>query len=111
LKTLLTSLASAALLALPTPAFAINRAGTATVYHPKYNGGTTACGQRYNHWGISAAHRSLPCGTRVTVRYQGHTLVVPITDRCDCFLDLSHGAAARLGVPTNGIGRVTITTN
>lgn len=94
-----------ALQALPAHA----RTVTATVYHPSYHGGRTACGQRYDHWGISAAHPWLPCGTRVTVSRRGRSLVVPITDRCACnSIDLSAGAASRLGVPIDGIAPVNI---
>jgi hypothetical protein len=43
----------------------------------------------------------------VTVTHGNRTLVVPIRDRCDCnSIDLSAGAAYRLGIPLNGIGRV-----
>ena len=85
------------------------RTVTATVYHPSYHGGRTACGQRYDHWGISAAHAYLPCGTKVTIRRKGRSLVVPITDRCACnSIDLSAGAAYRLGVPIDGIAPVHI---
>jgi rare lipoprotein A len=82
----------------------------ASVYHPSYHGGRTACGQRYDHWGISAAHAWLPCGTKVTIRHAGRSLVVPITDRCACSprIDLSAGAAVALGVPVDGIAPVTI---
>jgi rare lipoprotein A len=81
----------------------------ASVYASHYHGGRTACGQRYDHWGISAAHAWLPCGTRVTIRHAGKTLVVPITDRCACnSIDLSAGAASRLGVPIDGIAPVNI---
>ena len=82
---------------------------TASVYSDWYAGRITYCGQRYEHWGISAAHPWLPCGTRVTVRHRGRTLVVPIRDRCSCAsLDLSAGAAAALGVPLDGIATVQI---
>lgn len=82
---------------------------TATVYDSWYHGRTAACGQVYQHWGISAAHPWLPCGTRVTVSHRGRSLVVPITDRCDCgSIDLSAGAAHRLGVPLDGIATVRI---
>ena len=58
---------------------------------------------------ISAAHPWLPCGTRVRVTHKGRSLVVPIRDRCDCnSIDLSAGAAYRLGVPLDGIARVGI---
>jgi len=43
------------------------------------------------------------------VSYKGRSLVVPVTDRCDCnSLDLSAGAAHRLGVPLDGIATVRI---
>jgi rare lipoprotein A len=82
---------------------------TASVYSDWYAGRITYCGQRYEHWGISAAHPWLPCGTRVTVRHRGRTLVVPIRDRCECnSIDLSAGAAAALGVPLDGVATVQI---
>jgi rare lipoprotein A len=85
------------------------RTVTATVYHPWFNGRVTYCGQVYSHWGLSAAHPWLKCGTRVRVTYKGRSLVVPITDRCDCnSIDLSAGAASYLGIPIDGIGRVRI---
>lgn len=101
----------AAALLLQGPAFAhyTGRPVTATVYHQEFNGGPAYCGGTYRHWGISAAHPWLPCGTRVTVRHGSRVLTVPITDRCDCnSIDLSAGAAWRLGVPLNGIAQVRI---
>lgn len=100
-------LALFAALALCAPAQA--RHVTATVYHEWYHGRTTYCGQTFQFWGVSAAHPWLPCGTRVRVSHRGRSLTVPITDRCDCnSLDLSAGAAYRLGVPLDGIATVYI---
>lgn len=99
-------LALFAALALCAPAQA--RHVTATVYHEWYHGRTTYCGQTFQFWGVSAAHPWLPCGTRVRVSHQGRVLTVPVTDRCDCSLDLSAGAAYRLGVPINGIASVGV---
>lgn len=100
-------LALFAALALCAPAQA--RHVTATVYDGWYAGRTTYCGQRYEHWGVSAAHPWLACGTRVRVTHRGRSLTVPVTDRCDCAsLDLSAGAAYRLGVPLDGIATVHI---
>lgn len=82
---------------------------TATVYDSYYAGRTTYCGQTYEHWGVSAAHPWLACGTRVRVSYRGRVLTVPVTDRCDCELDLSAGAAHALGVPLDDIREVDIT--
>jgi len=85
------------------------RTVTATVYDPWYSNRPDYCGGIYRHWEISAAHPFLPCNTRVTVKNGNRTLVVPIRDRCDCnSIDLSAGAAYRLGVPLNGVARVKI---
>lgn len=103
-----------AALLLQPPALAHHGTGhgrpvTATVYHPAFHGGTTYCGQTFRWWGVSAAHPWLPCGTPVRVSHQGRTLTVPITDRCDCSsIDLSAGAAQKLGVPIDGIATVYI---
>ena len=100
-------LLTAALLLAAMPAHA--RSVTATVYDGYYHGRQTACGSTYEHWGISAAHPWLPCGTPVRVSHRGRVLTVRVTDRCDCSsLDLSAGAAHRLGVPLDGIATVTI---
>jgi rare lipoprotein A len=97
--------AAALLLASPVQA----RQVTATVYDGWFHGRTTYCGGTYQHWGISAAHPFLPCGTPVRISHRGRTLTVRITDRCDCgSIDLSAGAAHRLGVPLDGIATVRI---
>ena len=94
-----------AMLAAPAQA----RTVTATVYDPWYNGRVAYCGSTYRHWGLSAAHPWLPCGTRVRVTHGNRSLVVPITDRCDCnSIDLSAGAAYRLRVPLDGVAKVGI---
>ena len=99
----------AAVLQQLVPLHADARPVTATVYHGWYHGRETACGGTYQHWGVSAAHPWLPCGTPVRVSHQGRTLTVPVTDRCDCnSIDLSAGAAYRLGVPLDGIATVRI---
>lgn len=91
------------------PGLANSRYVTSTVYHPDFHGRTTYCGNRYDHWGTSAAHPWLECGTKVTVSHKGRVITVPIRDRCECnSLDLSAGAAHRLGVPLNGTAQVRI---
>lgn len=98
---------TAAALLLVSPVQA--RQVTATVYATEFHGRTTYCGTTYQHWGISAAHPWLPCGTPVRVSHRGRTLTVRVTDRCDCgSIDLSAGAAHRLGVPLDGIATVRI---
>lgn len=100
----------AAILQQLTPqAHGHGRPVTGSVYDSWYDGRITACGNTYRHWGISAAHPWLPCGTRVRVTRGSRTLTVPITDRCECnAIDLSAGAAHRLGVPLDGIATVHI---
>ena len=94
-----------AMLAAPAQA----RTVTATVYDPWYNGRPDYCGGTYRHWEVSAAHPYLPCNTKVRVTHGNRSLVVPITDRCDCnSIDLSAGAAYRLRVPLDGIAHVQI---
>lgn len=98
-----------AALCAPAAALAESRVVTATVYHQWYHGRPDACGGTYSDHRVSAAHPWLPCGARVLVQNGGRSLVVPITDRCDCSsIDLSYEAARRLGVPTDGIARVRI---
>ena len=70
-----------------------------------YAGGSrTANGEHYNHMGISAAHKSLPFGTRVVVRNQrtGRSITVRINDRgpfvAGRIIDLSTGAKNALGM-------------
>jgi rare lipoprotein A len=86
------------------------RTVTATVYHPDFNGQPDYCtGKPFRYWGISAAHPWIRCGTLVTVTHRGRSLVVRITDRCDCnSIDLSAGAAYQLGVPLDGTAQVQI---
>ena len=92
---------------LATPAH--SRPVTATVYDGWFDGRAAYCGGTYRHWEVSAAHPWLPCNTRVRVTHGNRSLVVRITDRCDCnSIDLSAGAAYRLRVPLDGIARVQI---
>lgn len=94
---------------VPAHGHPAGRRVTASVYHEWYAGRITYCGETYRHWGVSAAHPWLPCGTQVRVTRGGRSLIVRINDRCDCnTLDLSAGAAYRLGVPLDGIATVRI---
>ena len=70
-----------------------------------------ATGQRYNPDGITAAHRTLPFGTKLTVRYGHRAVVLTINDRGPAAwtkrdIDLSAGSAKALAFP--GTGRVKI---
>lgn len=107
MKTVL-NLTAVLLAAFSPPAYA--NSYIATVYAPEFHGGPNYCdGSTYQHWGISAASSWLPCGARVRVTHKGRSLTVTIRDRCErCDIDLSAGAAYRLGVPLNGIGSVSL---
>lgn len=94
-------------LILPSQSIGQERNIYATTYDYWYEGRTTACGNAYQHWGISAASGSLPCGTRVRLSYRGRSLTVPIRDACECSIDLSAGAAAALGVNGSAVVRIS----
>jgi rare lipoprotein A len=53
----------------------------ATWYGPGFFGNRTACGQTYHRELLGVAHRSLPCGTKVSVLYKGRSVKVPVVDR------------------------------
>ena len=84
--------------------------GTASWYH---EGSRTANGERYRPDGITAAHKTLPFGTRVLVRNQrtGRTVTVRINDRGPFIrgriIDLSRGAKRVIGM--DGLAPVCIT--
>jgi len=77
-------------------------------YYGNESGSRTASGQRMNANAITAAHRTLPFGTRLRVTHDGHSVVVTINDRGPFVrgrvLDLSTGAARAIGL--GGVGRV-----
>lgn len=53
----------------------------ATWYGPGFFGSETACGRRLTRKTIGVAHRRLPCGTRVTIKYGGRYLRAKVIDR------------------------------
>jgi rare lipoprotein A len=85
-------------------------AGKASFYGNE-SGSKTASGQRFNQNAMTAAHRSLPFGTKVRVTYRGQSVVVTINDRGPFIkgrvLDLSKGAARAVGLTGAGVGHVT----
>ncbi len=76
--------------------------GMASWYGAPYHGRTTASGERYDREGLTAAHRSLPFGTRIRVTNlaNGRSLILRVTDRGpfkpDRILDVSRRAAREL---------------
>jgi rare lipoprotein A len=59
----------------------VYRQHAASWYGPGFYGGRTACGKTLTAGRLGVAHRSLPCGTRVTFRYRGRSVTVPVIDR------------------------------
>ena len=80
-------------------------------YYGNESGRKTASGQRFNQEAMTAAHRSLPFGTKLRVTHGGRSVVVTINDRGPFIrgrvLDLSTGAARAIGLTGAGVGRVT----
>ena len=76
--------------------------GAASWYGPGFYGRTTANGERFRKGTLTAAHRTLPFGTkvRVTNLSNGRSVVVRINDRGPFkfhrVIDLAHGAASQL---------------
>ena len=85
--------------------------GKASYYR---SGKVTANGERFIPSGMTAAHRSLPFGTkvRVTNLANGRKVVVRINDRGPFIrgriIDLAYGAARRIGLTTRGVARVQV---
>ena len=69
-------------------------------YGPGFYGRRTACGQELTKSLRGVAHRTLPCGTKVTFRHKGRTVTVPVVDRgpyvADRTWDLTGGACVAL---------------
>jgi rare lipoprotein A len=80
-------------------------------YYGNESGSRTASGQRFNQNALTAAHRSLPFGTKLRVTHGGRSVVVTVNDRGPFIrgrvLDLSTAAARAVGLTSAGVGRVT----
>ncbi|WP_169285723.1 septal ring lytic transglycosylase RlpA family protein [Chelativorans sp. ZYF759] len=88
--------------------------GQASWYGSKFHGRRTANGERYDMHQMTAAHRSLPFGTKVRVTNQrnGRAVVVRINDRGPFagrrIIDLSRGAAGAIGMVNSGVAPVKL---
>lgn len=77
--------------------------GTASWYGTKFHGQPTANGEKYDLYGMSAAHKTLPLPTyvKVTNLDNGRTVTLRVNDRgpfySDRIIDLSFAAAKKLG--------------
>src|SRR3954454_15616754 len=88
------------------------QAGAASWYGPGFHGKRTASGERFNTDELTAAHKTLPFGTKVRVTNErtGKSVVVRIYDRGPYahgrVIDLSKAAAETVGI--SGVGQVTL---
>ena len=88
--------------------------GIASYYAKKFQGRKTTSGERYHPEMMTAAHQSLPLGTRVLVRNLANDkeVTVVVNDRCrkksTPFIDLSRAAARKLGFLGAGKANVAI---
>jgi len=88
--------------------------GKASWYGSRFHGRRTASGERFNTYAHTAAHRSLPFGTkvRVTNLRNGRSVVVRINDRGPYargrVIDLSKAAAESIGMLRSGVAPVRI---
>lgn len=90
------------------------QSGKASFYADKFEGVSTASGEKYRHNKLTAAHKSLPFGTRVKVTNMANSKSVEVTinDRGpwveNRVIDLSRSAAEKLGFINQGLAEVTI---
>lgn len=87
---------------------------TASWYGDKFHGRPTSSGERYDMYGFTAAHKTMKFGTklRVTNPDTDRSVEVIVNDRGPFIrgrdLDLSYGAAKKIGLDEKGVGRVKI---
>ena len=88
--------------------------GIASYYGRRFHGRPTASGERFDMHALTAAHKTLPFGSRVRVTNtrNGESVVVRINDRGPFVrgrhIDLSRAAAEEIGIVSSGHGRVEL---
>lgn len=98
---------------LPVPVLA-KQCGQASFYGPGFHGRPTANGERFNSQAMTAAHRSLPFGSRVRVTNQanGRSVVIRVNDDGPHYgsriIDLSEGAFSQIASLSQGLAQVCI---
>jgi rare lipoprotein A len=84
----------------------------ASWYGPGFEGATTASGEPFDPYDYTAAHRTLPFGTKLIVTFDGRSVVVRVNDRGPYVagrdLDLSQAAAEHIGLTTVGLATVDV---
>jgi rare lipoprotein A len=85
----------------------VYRPAAASYYGPGLYGGGLACGGTLTPSKLGVANKTLPCGSKVTLRYHGHTVTVPVIDRGPYAgnreYDLTAATKAKLGFPSTGM--------
>jgi len=85
----------------------VYRPAAASYYGPGLYGGALACGGTLQPGTLGVAHRWLPCGTRVRLRYRGRSVTVPVVDRGPYVsgrdFDLTEATKERLRFPDTGV--------
>lgn len=88
--------------------------GQASWYGARFQGRPTASGEPFDMNRMTAAHRTLPFGTRIRVvnEANGKSVVVRVNDRGPFsgkrIIDLSRAAAEEIGLRNKGVGRVKL---
>jgi rare lipoprotein A len=122
MRTLLVVVGLCGLLLMPLPEVAdggpskTKQVGLASWYGKHHQGRKTASGERFSRGQLTAAHRSLPLGTKVKVTNlrTGQDVVVTINDRGPHgggkrrIIDLSEAAAKRIGLVQRGVEQVQV---
>lgn len=97
-----------------TPKYETIASGMASYYGRELAGNRTASGERFNPADLTAAHRTLPLGSkvRVTNPRTGNSVIVRINDRGpfhgNRLIDLSEAAAREIGIRAAGSGKVDL---
>ncbi len=98
----------------PQPGDRRHFVGLASHYGPEWDGRRTASGEIFRNRRLTAAHKSLPFGTRVrvTLLATGKSVIVRINDRGPFVrgrvIDLSDEAARRIGLDRHGVAKVRV---
>jgi hypothetical protein len=83
------------------------RTAAASYYGPGLYGGALACGGTLQPGTLGVANRTLPCGSKVKLRYRGRSVTVPVVDRGPYVggrdYDLTEATRARLRFPSTGV--------
>jgi rare lipoprotein A len=106
--------AATIILSLSSCARKITETGKGSFYADKFEGRPTASGEKFDQGKMTAAHRTLPFGTKVKVTNvaNGRSVTVIVNDRgpfaAGRIIDVSKKAANKLGMVDAGVANVKI---